>query len=172
MLLVIILTPPYFTLESSQEIYQIATLSSAQFMQFDDFNFGLQYVTAESRITRINLQCDESGDEPVFTFLAERPPLTYNFILLSSAACYQPPAPSGGGSGGWSLGDVLLLIFFLLLILYVIVGVLFNFFYKKQSGVALVPNNGFWFAVPGLVRDGGLFIVGIVLRRKAGYSEV
>lgn len=45
-----------------------------------------------------------------------------------------------------------------LLVLYLVGGVAFNKFYRHHEGKEIIPNVEFWMALPGLVKDGHLFI--------------
>jgi hypothetical protein len=43
--------------------------------------------------------------------------------------------------------------------LYVIVGCIVNKFVRHQEGAAIFPNSEFWGGLPGLVKDGFMFII-------------
>jgi len=45
------------------------------------------------------------------------------------------------------------------LALYFVVGILFLKFARNASGVEMIPQHDFWFSLPGLVKDGVMFIV-------------
>lgn len=60
----------------------------------------------------------------------------------------------GGISGGW----IFIIILSSLLVLYLVGGVAFNKFYRHHEGKEIIPNVEFWMALPGLVKDGHLFV--------------
>lgn len=83
----------------------------------------------------------------------------YYFTLTSPLLCpYGPPNPGGGGKSGLSTGSVLLIIFFVLLIVYFIVGAVFLKYRRGAEGEEMIPNLEFWKALPGLIKDGTLFV--------------
>jgi len=148
-------------------------VSTAQFQLLDDkTTIALVYpaqMGTNSRHSQVKLVCDTTGTAAnTFESDGEDPATFYKFTFTSKLACF----PDGPSSSGWSVGDTLLLIFFLSLILYVVAGILFNMFYRKQSGKDIVPNLTFWVAMPGLMKEGGVFIVGKVRGEKSGYSGV
>jgi hypothetical protein len=158
--------------------FQIGTLATAVFKPPTTIGSEarIEYTSISQkdgklRKSYVDLQCDKtSGAVDEFTSKGENPELVYGFNFRSKVACFQP-GQGGGGDGGWSLGDWLLLIFFLAIILYLILGITFNIFYKKSSGVEIVPNVYVWIVVPGLIKEGALFIWGLARGQKMGYSE-
>jgi len=58
-------------------------------------------------------------------------------------------------------------------VVYLVAGVLFNKFKRGLTGVELVPNVTFWSSIPGLVKDGVMFIVNKIRGlRGGGYQSV
>jgi hypothetical protein len=51
-------------------------------------------------------------------------------------------------------------------------GILFNKYYRKMEGREVVPNVAFWADLPGLVKDGAMFIVNKARGRDSSYSQV
>lgn len=43
------------------------------------------------------------------------------------------------------------------IVLYIVGGVLFQKYYRHESGWDLIPNREFWMALPGLVKDGCVY---------------
>jgi len=86
-----------------------------------------------------------------------------------------------GGDGGLSGGSVLLIILIVLIPVYIIGGCIFM---RKQRGTTTMsescPHSEFWFAFPGLVKDGCVFTVGKIKQCTGqggkgapdGYDEV
>jgi len=125
--------------------------------------------TSKSDITRtsiISLTCSENAGTPSFTLTNEGEQGMYTFELQSKYACIREPSASG-----LSAGSILLIIFLILVILYIVGGVCFNLFYRHNSGAAQVlPNTQFWSSLPGLIKEGCLFIV--CKGGSSGYQKV
>jgi len=83
--------------------------------------------------------------------------ITYPFTLTGSAGC--PAMPSGGGGGsGLNGGAIFLIIYFVAIAVYLIAGIIYKAFVKGARGLEVIPNIEFWMTVPGLVKDGCIFI--------------
>merc|ERR1712226_652485 len=81
----------------------------------------------------------------------------YTFNIDSPLAC--PGAGPSGGGGGLSFAGIALIIFFVLILVYFAGGFVFMKFVKKTEGlVESVPNISFWQDLPGLIKDGAMFI--------------
>jgi cation-dependent mannose-6-phosphate receptor len=61
---------------------------------------------------------------------------------------------------------------FVLVAVYFVGGILFNKYYRKMEGREVVPNVAFWADLPGLVKDGAMFIVNKARGRDSSYSQV
>lgn len=46
-----------------------------------------------------------------------------------------------------------------LVILYFVAGIAYNKFKLQKSGLDVVPQYTFWISIPGLVKDGVMFVV-------------
>jgi len=137
-----------------------------------DKGYGLtiQYKGGDgNRQFEIDLVCDYKAGigSPVFT--GESPQLHYNFLWASVHAC--PVGGKSGGKGGLSGGSILLIILLVVAVVYLVAGVLFNKFKRQASGIELIPNVGFWTSLPGLVKDGVMFLVHKVTKRGQ-YQQV
>jgi hypothetical protein len=75
----------------------------------------------------------------------------------------------GAGGGGLSGGSVLLIILVVLIPVYIIGGCIFM---RKQRGTTTMaescPHSEFWFAFPGLVKDGCTFTVNKIKQMAGG----
>ncbi|XP_065845833.1 uncharacterized protein [Oscarella lobularis] len=112
----------------------------------------LYYIGGEDgRTSRIELTC--STEDGSLVAFGETIELEYDFELKSIYACAQVPQPSA-----LSPGSVLLLIFFVGFIVYFCVGMIVMRFGRHAEGREIVPNVLFWTQLPGLVKDGVLFI--------------
>jgi len=104
------------------------------------------------RSTTIYLDCDESADEPL-VMPVEEDSCAYSVHISTKYACgYQ------GSSDTAALVILLILIFGFLL--YFVLGAV----YQKVAKGASTPrefiiHNEFWCALPGMIKDGVLFIV-------------
>jgi len=117
---------------------------------------------------------------------AEDPTHDYHLKWESAYAC--PTGGSSGGNSGDGGGDgggdgnfatnhggwLFIIIFLPLVAAYFIVGCLVKKFYMGASGLDIIPNVVFWAALPGLVKDGNLFVVRKLLGLcgRGGYSQV
>ncbi|XP_062582051.1 uncharacterized protein LOC134243837 isoform X3 [Saccostrea cucullata] len=115
------------------------------------------------RTTTLYLKCDQGPD--VFTPAGETGSATYVLTFQSKYACPRKD------SGGISAGSILIIIFFGLLFVYLIGGVLFQIFIRKNSGKNALLNSSFWFGLPGLIKDGVLFIVRRG-KKKGSYNSI
>jgi len=104
------------------------------------------------------------------TYVSESPSCQYNFNWNTIAGCGvlgggddddDDDDDGGGGGGGGSSniggGDVFLIIFFVGGFLYVAIGMAYNYKFKGQTGVEMVPNIEFWRGLPSMLKDGFVF---------------
>jgi len=131
------------------------------------------------RSFEIDFPCEPNAGAGTPSFSGEAPSLHYNFQWPSIYGCpvnYAPPSPgpspSEGGSSGLSGGSILLIILLVLVVVYIVGGILFNRFYRHESGVGLIPNLEFWSTLPGLVKDGVMFIVNKARGTSGSYQQV
>jgi len=122
-----------------------------------EYNGGDQYQN-NPRVTQINLVCDKAQDgwgTVVFDDSKQRD-LLFVVTVTSTHACPGGgPAGDDEGLGGW----IFIIILVCFAVVYLVAGVIFNKVRGGASGVELVPNFAFWANLPGLIRDGALFIV-------------
>eukprot|EP01120_Amphizonella_sp_Union-15-10_P014217 TRINITY_DN6821_c0_g1_i2.p1 TRINITY_DN6821_c0_g1~~TRINITY_DN6821_c0_g1_i2.p1 ORF type:complete len:223 (+),score=29.64 TRINITY_DN6821_c0_g1_i2:215-883(+) len=111
-------------------------------------------VTEGNFLTKFIIKCDPKQPKTSFGTLSvvDSEP-NFEITLMTSFGC-----STTGVSSGTSLGTILLILLFVVIIVYIISGILFNKFKKGESGMSLVPNLEFWKQLPGLVKDGALFI--------------
>jgi len=137
----------------------------------DGKGVSLSYVGGDTyqgnaRKTNINLNCapDETGWGTVFFDDSRQSELIFTVTISSPHAC-----PGGGGSEGLSGGSVILIILVVVIPIYLVGGMVFNKVRRNATGVELIPNLEFWKVVPGLVKDGFLFII---RRGQGSYANV
>jgi len=118
------------------------------------------------RSFEIDFQCDEKAGLGSPEFEVETPSKFYNFKWASQYACptNRPAGPSISG------GFIFLLIVLFCMIAYIVGGIIFNKVKRQAHGLELIPNFEFWTSLPGLVKDGVMFIVNSV--RGRGYSPI
>jgi len=167
------------------QFHGLGTLSSAIFVQrvnnSASSGFLLKFVSGGEpappppRSSSIEFVCNPNI--PIGNLVpaldVEVPQHDYHLVWESAFAC--PNGRGGGGDeeGGISGGWIFIIILVGIAVLYLLVGVAVKKFVYQASGIELIPNVVFWLALPGLVRDGNLFIV-----RKAlglcgrGYTQV
>jgi len=114
-----------------------------------------------NRNSEIRFKCSTANNNPVFS--NEDPTLEYNFAWETAHACATGSSGGGGGKmdGGW--------IFIIILVcgfsVYFIVGIIIKIAKFQASGSEIIPNRDFWCGLPGLVKDGIMFIVNKTCRR-------
>jgi len=156
---------------ASMGAYAGSTFTAPQKPGKNGQGLTIQYVGGDgNRQYEIDLACDPSAGVGAPVFSGESPPLHYNFLWTSAHACAKSGG-GGGGGGGLSGGSIILIILLVCGVVYLVAGVLFNKFKRQASGVELIPNVGFWTSLPGLVKDGVLFIVHKFTRRGS-YQQV
>jgi 1,2-dihydroxy-3-keto-5-methylthiopentene dioxygenase len=133
------------------------------------YGVTIQYKNGDgNRQFEIDLVCDYKAGIGAPVFTGESPQLHYNFLWATAHAC---PTGSKGAGGGLSGGSILLIILLVVAVVYLVAGVLFNKFKRQATGIELIPNVGFWTSLPGLVKDGVMFIVHKITKRGQ-YTQV
>lgn len=150
-----------------------ASLAKTSF-KFDSGNVQVSYTSGSGVIslTEVILQCDQSACEPKFEPQGRVSQGNFLMQLTTICACPNECDKSGaakcrsGGSSGLGGGSILLIIFFSLLFVYLIVGALIMKFVKKAEGKEVIPNIGFWTAVPSHIKGGIMFTFAKITRRQ------
>jgi len=134
-----------------------------------------------NRISIFSITCDSSlPASPAFVLsgITEPGQCQYLFTGKSKFACAGGKSSSttggnnhGGKSEGLSPGSIFLIIFFCSAFVYFAAGAAFKFKKYDARGVDMVPNVEFWAELPGLIRDGFLFVKNKITG-KLGYSSL
>jgi len=134
------------------------------------------------RKTDIEFICDPSGSEGIFTPApdAESPTHDYHLQWTTKYACPTSDGDGDGGDGGGdgggskvSGGWIFIIILAGSAFIYLVAGVAVKKFVFHAEGIELIPNAMFWIALPGLVKDGNLFVVRKILGLCGrGYTQV
>ncbi|KAL8604964.1 hypothetical protein ACOMHN_028592 [Nucella lapillus] len=147
----------------SSQYHSLGAQSSARFLRAEDGLLRLRYTAEQDRsgFTRslyVTLTCvtPEEGDK--VTVVGERPLErgVYDMTLYIRYACLRPLEPEGPMV--LSVGIILLVSMAGLVAVYVVSGALFQRFVRKAQGLEVLPHVAFWTGLPGMVKDGFLFV--------------
>ncbi|XP_050406144.1 uncharacterized protein LOC126821700 [Patella vulgata] len=123
---------------------------------------SMKYKASGTNITSIvHLICSETNE---FRFEKMTSDSNYEFTLYSPCVCVD-----GCLAPGISAGSIIIILFFSSLLLYFGIGCLYKKVVYGATGQEIVPNNKFWFSLPGLVKDGYIFFISPCLGDRAEY---
>jgi len=135
-----------------------------------------------ARKTDIEFICNPSGSEGSLEPAAnpESPTHDYHLQWTTVFACPSSDGDGGDGGGGDGGGSKLSggWIFIIILagsaFIYLVAGVAVKKFVFHAEGIELIPNAMFWIALPGLVKDGNLFVIHKILGLcgRGSYAQV
>ncbi|XP_078573465.1 uncharacterized protein LOC144860198 [Branchiostoma floridae x Branchiostoma japonicum] len=166
--------------DGSGESYDVGSQDSVLF-SMDGNDVSITYNAYDyQRHSIVKLVCSSST---VFTVDGENPDETtaFYFTLESPACCPQGsgPGPTGPGPNpdptitiSISVGSIMCIIFFPTVCIYIVAGVLINKYAREREGRDIIPHMAFWGSLPGLIKDGFLFVWASMPCRKKGYSEI
>ncbi|XP_041367035.1 uncharacterized protein LOC121381753 [Gigantopelta aegis] len=149
--------------DTASSFWSLGTQDSASFFMDVTKGLQLQYMAEQGDTTRttfVTLICDTSQEGSV-TFDGEVPvgSALFYFTLRSKYACAGGSGPDITVTVSISAGSIMCIIFFVLLFVYFSSGVSYQTFVRKASGREMIPNSGLWCSLPGLIRDGVLFVI-------------
>ncbi|CAH0563571.1 unnamed protein product [Brassicogethes aeneus] len=130
----------------------VTVLGTTKNMQFefikDNNNYELVYKVKDNITAYLTLTCDHTN--PSYIKIIDQ---NSNRLVLSSphACILKEPHTT-------STGSVLVIIFVVGCMVYFIGGALMLYFLRGARGIELVPNIEFWRELPGLIRDGTIFL--------------
>lgn len=102
--------------------------------------------------TTLLITCGSNSE----SFLVDEPETcNYTVEMKSKIACL-----GGDGDDGLSGGAIFLIILFVCIFLYVAIGCIVCMKKYEKRGLDACPHKDFWFAIPGLTKDGCIFTVG------------
>jgi len=153
------ITPQYHDCGSTTQYAWRARAAGDNTGFYITFNGG-----EEDRRLDVEFECDKTAGVGSLkaAIPTESPTHFYHLNWKSAYAC-----PSGGGGGGGGSGDdgmgispgwIFIIILLGIGVMYLILGVAFKKFLRDAHGWELIPNNEFWFALPGLVIDGNKYL--------------
>ncbi|KAI8481826.1 hypothetical protein Bbelb_404310 [Branchiostoma belcheri] len=168
--------------DMSGESYDIGSQDGATF-SMDGNNVAITYNAYDyQRHTIVKLVCSSSTS---FTVDGEDPDAqtSFYFTLESPECCVSGPGPGPDPTGpgpnpdptitiSISVGSIMCIIFFPTVCIYIVAGVLINKYAREREGRDVFPHLEFWGSLPGLIKDGFLFVFASMPCRKQGYSEI
>jgi hypothetical protein len=174
-------------MSNSDSLNGVGSQSSVEFIDFDPTSSSapltLRYTywnhtedgckQDKYRHGEVHLVCNLSVESD-YSSVKEDPSSScvYKFTLTSQYACPFRPTPSKSSS--LSPGSILLIVFFVCVFVYIVGGILFLRYAREARGIEQIPNYTFWIHIPGLIKDGCLFVfssIGIC-RRDVVYEKI
>merc|ERR1711916_2944 len=166
---------------ASGDEYNAGELTTGKFTDYStvDGGFTLTYKNGQNcpnkgvdRKTIIDVVCDEDAGTGKITKFSEND-CVYSVTMKSKYGC---PGVGKGNSGGNNNDDdggpnpgkgsddigggaIFLIIFFCGFFLYFAIGGTLMYVKFEARGTDIVPNKEFWIMIPGLVKDGTVFII-------------
>jgi hypothetical protein len=133
----------------------------------DGYGLSIEFVNGDNnRKMELDLTCDPNAGAGKPVYLGESPQLHYNFQFASASAC-----PIEAPKKGISASEIILILLIVGVVVYFVAGILIKKFKMGASGIDMIPNVGFWTSLPGLVKDGFMFIINTI-RGRGSYSQV
>jgi len=108
------------------------------------------------RSTTVFVECRPNAPTAITSTVESSGSCHYSLYMESGVAC--PKAGTGSG-GSDSVGGVVFIgIVFGGLFLYFAIGSLYNWKVRGHSGTEIIPQSSFWLGLPGLCKDGAMFL--------------
>jgi len=124
---------------------------------------GTSCPSGGNRKAVINFACNPGAAPPSTYTVTESPTCTMTTTIPSGAGCpsSSPPPPSDNPSSNKISGGTIFCIALLVAsFVYVVAGCAYKRVKLGTTGMKeSCPNDGFWWSLPGLVKDGGSFFV-------------
>jgi hypothetical protein len=117
------------------------------------------------------------GTQSQFSVVEDTSTCTFTIKLNTDQSCQgnqpTPPGPPGPPAAPIGGGSVFLIIAFSAAVIYIVAGCVYK---RQKTGTTTMkescPNNEFWFALPGLVKDGCRYSFNMIRTGcKSGTSE-
>uniref|UniRef100_A0A6P7G7D8 Cation-dependent mannose-6-phosphate receptor-like n=1 Tax=Diabrotica virgifera virgifera TaxID=50390 RepID=A0A6P7G7D8_DIAVI len=145
----LILTNRTWDFNRTKNIYDVIGRSDLARFSKDDDGYVLTYANGSEPLAIITLLCN-SYKEP---YLKITDLQKLSLVLSSPKLCIQTE------EHGMSGGSVFLLIFFIVAGVYFVGGAALMYFIRGARGVEMIPNIDFWRNLPGLIKDGLIFLL-------------
>ncbi|KAB0793917.1 hypothetical protein PPYR_13537 [Photinus pyralis] len=131
---------------SNSNLTNLGLATEGKFL--NDFPKTLHF-SHENVETSILLQCTPDYPSAYLIFSSKN-----NLLLFSSSACIQMGHP------GLSIGSTILILFCTIFGVYLLGGAFILHCLRGARGTEMIPNLDFWSSIPGLVKDGTIFLLG------------
>eukprot|EP01060_Flectonema_neradi_P037069 TRINITY_DN7363_c0_g2_i3.p1 TRINITY_DN7363_c0_g2~~TRINITY_DN7363_c0_g2_i3.p1 ORF type:complete len:283 (+),score=55.07 TRINITY_DN7363_c0_g2_i3:108-956(+) len=120
---------------------------------------SIAYISLEcSPTTPEQVDCKKnSPSDPCIVKFQTGDVRSYTAAFVSPYAC-PGHGSGGGGGGGCGFSCAFLLIFFLGGFVYLVSFMAYNYKFKELRGRELLPHQEFWKSIPGLCKDGAIFL--------------
>ncbi|CAG9773738.1 unnamed protein product [Ceutorhynchus assimilis] len=115
-----------------------------------DYNIVYNNKTSKNSLPSIRLACDNFNA----TNLKILNDNTDELVLYSPLVCLQHIAHHE-----YSSGTIFCIIFFVTAIIYFFGGGLLMYFVRGARGIEVIPNFDFWMSLPGLMKDGLIYVL-------------
>ncbi|XP_053697369.1 uncharacterized protein LOC128744400 [Sabethes cyaneus] len=142
---------------STSQYQKLGTAENSSFSSNSDDNQRyLVYTNANNEVTTIQLICVKNSNSYIFVQqnVALNAAKQVNLLLFSPFACVTTIEEISQSS----FGQVLLILFFTGTFTYFTIASIVRFMYFGARGIEVIPNLEFWQDLPGLVRDGAIFL--------------
>ena len=114
----------------------------------------------------VHVVCSESA-VPGYIYRVDDNTCDVVFYIYSAYGCPETTKEAAVSAAG-----IILIVFFILVFLYFVLGAIYQYQFKDpQSPAEYVIHHEFWFALPGLVKSGVMFIVH-GFKKETTYTEV
>jgi len=116
--------------------------------------FQISYVNANQSsqvLASIILLCDDIQQN--FLSVLQWANSSHRLVISSPTLCFHKE------QAGLSTGSVLLILFFFAFGTYLLGGMMISYFFRGARGIEIIPNIDFWRSLPGLVKDGLIFLL-------------
>ncbi|KAK6166572.1 hypothetical protein SNE40_023229 [Patella caerulea] len=160
------------------EYYMIGDQTSAQW-SFDGTNIQVYYSKTQDGVLRetfVKYVCDVNAKTPTMIMNGELGPAQFYMTVTTECACPNGCVDESNivitVEAGISTGTILDILFIVGIFIYVAGGMTYMRVRNQATGVEMLPNRGFWSALPGLVKDGCVFVVSKVRSKRSTYDEV
>ncbi|KAK5640966.1 hypothetical protein RI129_009513 [Pyrocoelia pectoralis] len=136
--------------EANHTLTNLGLASEGKFM--NDYPKTLHF-THENKETSIVLECAHDYPDAYLVY-SSGSANSHNLILFSMYSCVQMGHP------GLSIGSTILILCATIFGVYLLGGAIIMHCLRGARGSEMIPNLDFWSSIPGLVKDGTIFVLG------------
>ena len=123
------------------------------------YSGGTACSSGKARTSTVEVRCNEDSSSYIYDAVEDSADACdVTFYIYSKAGC-GTPAKYGSDGGGIGAGGIILIILVCLVVVYFAGGAVYQWKFKDaQTAPEFIIHREFWFSIPGLVKDGVLFI--------------